>query len=238
MMIETRLIEEKIGRLFSVKKPFSEHLSKWEDNLLPDKYDHNSFEYSGQPSKEEFQMALNYQRELGANFIKLEGDEPLADSFELEAGITATMVLTDSDTKWKTNDALIFKTPPISELQELEVKHYGSVYGEDFCIRNMARLYDQLEYHGAYLGNKLVGVCHSYTADKITCIDGLLVDDDYRKQYVATSLISHIKENYPDTALMLHADIDDTPKDMYLKMGFGIVDKLYEYSCQDISKIE
>ena len=233
---KTRLVEEKMARLFSEKRKFSEHLFKWEDNLLPDKYDHNSFEYSGQPSKEEFQMALNYQRELGANFIKLEGDEPLADSFELEAGIIATMVLTDSNTKWKTNDALIFKTPPISELQELEVKHYGSVYGEDFCRRNMDRQYDKFKYHGAYLGNELVGVCHSYTADIITCIDGLLVDDNYRKQYVATSLISHIRDEHPDTALMLHADVDDTPKDMYLKMGFEIVDKLYEYSCQDISK--
>ena len=219
-MIETRIIEEKLGRLFSVKKPFSEHLSKWEDNLLPDKYDHNSFEYYGQPTNEEFQMALNYQRELGANFIKFEGDEPLADSFGLQAGITVTMVLTDSNIKWKANDALIFKTPSIDELQELEVKHYGSVYGEDFCRRNIARLYDKLEYHGAYLGNKLVGACHSYTADGITCIDGLLVDDNHRKQYVATSLISHIREKYPNTSMMLHADIDDTPKDMYLKMGF------------------
>ena len=237
-MIETRVIEEKMGRLFSVKKPFSEHLSKWEDHLLPDKYDHNCFEYHGQPTEEEFQMALHYQRELGVAFIKLEGDAPLVDSFGLEAEITATMVFTDSDTTWKTNDALVFKTPPISELQELEVKHYGSVYGEDFCIRNMARLYDKLEYQGAYIGNQLVGVCYSYTADGITCMDGLLVDDKHRKQYVATSLIAHIKEKHPDAALMLHADMDDTPKDMYLKMGFKIVDKLYEYSCQDLSKIE
>ncbi len=183
-------------------------------------------------------MALHYQRELGVAFIKLEGDAPLVDSFGLEAEITATMVFTDSDTTWKTNDALVFKTPPISELQELEVKHYGSVYGEDFCIRNMARLYDKLEYQGAYIGNQLVGVCYSYTADGITCMDGLLVDDKHRKQYVATSLIAHIKEKHPDAALMLHADMDDTPKDMYLKMGFKIVDKLYEYSCQDLSKIE
>ena len=237
-MMETRVIEEKMSRLFCEKKPFSEHLSKWEDNLLPDKYDNNYFEYTGQPTKQEFEMALNYQRKLNATFIKLEGDKPLTDSFGLDEEITATMLLTNKDIKWKRNDNIVFKTPLLLQLQELEVKHYGSIYGEDFCIRNMARLYDKLEYHGAYINEVLVGAFYSYTTDGVTCIDGLLVDDNYRKQYVATSLIAHIKEKYPDTTLMLHADIDDTPKDMYLKMDFEIVDKVYEYTCQDISKIK
>ena len=35
---------------------------------------------------------------------------------------------------------------------------------------------------------------------------------------------------HPDDTLFLHADEDDTPKDMYLKMGFEIVDRLYEYT--------
>jgi len=236
-MIETRTIEEKMGRLFSEKKTFSEHLSKWEDYLLLDKYDHNCFEYSGQPSEEEFRRALRYQKDLGVNFIKLEGDSPLADSFGLEEGVTATMVLNDCDVKWKTNNALIFETPSVTAAEEIEVKHYGSIYGEDFSRRNIRRLFEKLEYYGAYLDERLVGICYSYTADGMTCIDGLLVDSKYRNQYVATSLIQHILAVYPDTKLMLHAEVDDSPKDMYLKMGFKIVDKLYEYSCTDISII-
>ncbi len=54
----TRLVEEKMARIFSEKKRFSDHLYKWEDSLLPDKYDHNCFEYTGQPTKEEYQKAL------------------------------------------------------------------------------------------------------------------------------------------------------------------------------------
>lgn len=42
-----------------------------------------------------------------------------------------------------------------------------------------------------------------------------------------------VEDEYPDTRLFLHADDDDTPKEMYLKMGFEIVDRLYEYSCTD-----
>ena len=236
IMIETRIIEEKIRQLFSVKKPFSEHFSKWEDDLLPDKYDHNCFEYSAQPSKEEFRKALDYQKNLGASFIKLEGDAPLDDDFGLEKSITATMVLKNKACQWKQNSDLVFRAPTLPELTDIEVKHYGKVYGEDFCRRNMARLFDKFTYHGAYIGNHLVGACYSYTDDNMTCIDGLIVDEDFRKQYIATSLIAHIKELHPNDTLLLHADMEDTPKDMYIKMGFEIVDKLYEYSCQDLSK--
>ena len=214
VMKDTSIVEEKLSRLFSVKKPFSEHLAKWEDDLLPGKYDHNYFEYSGQPTKEEFE------------------------AFELEAGVTVTMVLTDQNAEWKTNDSLSFRTPSVAELEAIELKHYGSVYGESFTVRNVRRLYEKLEYHGAYLDDKLVGSCYSFSADGMTCIDGLLVDDEYRKQYVGTSLLAHIQKLYPGTTLFLHADIDDTPKDMYLKMGFEITDYVYEYSCTDLSTVE
>ena len=43
MKEKTRRIEESRARLFSIRKPFSEHFVKWEDSLLPDKYDHNCF---------------------------------------------------------------------------------------------------------------------------------------------------------------------------------------------------
>ena len=42
--------------------------------------------------------------------------------------------------------------------------------------------------------------------------------------------VAHIRDMHPEDTLLLHADEDDTPKDMYLKMGFDIVDRLYEYT--------
>ena len=234
-MVETRKVEEKMAGLFSTKRPFSAHLFKWEDPLLPDKYDHNCFEYSGQPSREELEEAIRYQRSIGAAFIKLEGDEPLLDSFGLELSITLTMVLRSAGQGWKTNPALVFHAPSLSELEdmedllELERKVFGPVYGEDFTHRNIRRLYEKLTFHGAYLDGKLVGAGYSFSDSGFTCIDGLIVDTAYRKRCVATSLIKHIKESCPDTILFLHADDDDSPKDMYLKMGFEISDRLYEY---------
>ena len=235
-MIPTRETEEKLARLFAACRPFSEHLAKWEDPALPDKYDHNCFEYTGQPSKAEFEQALDYQKKLGASFIKLEGNEPLTDRFELEEGVTLTMVLKTAEEFRNRNRELTFRKPALSEVEEIEVRHFGPVYGEDFSRRNIRRLYEKLAYHGAYLGETLVGACYSFTSDGLTCIDGLIVDAQYRHRYAATSLLAHIRETYPETTLFLHADQDDTPKDMYRKMGFETVDRLYEYVCTRVEK--
>ncbi|MBR2673837.1 MAG: GNAT family N-acetyltransferase [Mogibacterium sp.] len=83
---------------------------------------------------------------------------------------------------------------------------------------------------------KLVGSGYSFTDSEngLTCIDGIIVDEDYRRQYIATSLIAHIKDTCSGTQLFINTDDEDTPKEMYLKMGFEAVDRLYEYTGTDI----
>ena len=54
-----RSAEEEVAMLFSVRRSFSEHLKRWEDNELPDQYDYNYYEYSAQPTQEEFERALH-----------------------------------------------------------------------------------------------------------------------------------------------------------------------------------
>ncbi len=139
------------------------------------------------------------------------------------------MELKKSSIDWPKNDRLRFATPSIEELEQIEVKHFGPLYGESFTRRNVHRLYEKLQYHGAYIGNKLTASCYSFRLDGMTCIDGLVVDEAFRHQYIATTLIAHIAETNPNNVLFLHADEMDTPKEMYLKMGFEITDRLYEY---------
>ena len=233
MKYRIRKNEEDLIALFSECRPFSEHFFKWEDGLLPDKYDQNFFEYRGQPTREEFAKAIEYQNNIGAGFIKLEGREPLQDSFVLEESVTLTMLLHTKDVNWTTNPDLTFSTPSVKQLEDLDVKHFGTLYGEDFARRNVRRLHEKLTYAGAYLDGLLVGACYCFCKDGLTGIDGLIVDEAYRKRYVATSLIAHVKSRFPDSNLYLHADEDDSPKEMYEKMGFETIDKLYEYLSTD-----
>ena len=69
---------------------------------------------------------------------------------------------------------------------------------------------------------------------------GPLVDEDFRHQYIAMTLMKHIAEKAQERGeiLYLHADSEDTPKELYAKMGFQAVDKLYEYLCTDFSKLK
>ena len=193
------------------------HLIKWEDDILPDKYDQNFFEYRGQPTKEEFAKAIEYQKKIGADFIKLEGREPLQDSFGLEESVTLTMLLRAKDRSWTMNPDLTFGTPSIEQIEELDVKHFGALYGEDFARRNVRRLYEKLTYSGAYLDGMLVGACYCFCKDGLICIDGLIVDEAYRKRYVATSLIAHVKSRFP-----LRSNVINGPSEPYLAICLPI----------------
>ena len=240
-LIETepsiRGTEEDMAMLFSVKRSFSDHLKRWEDNELPDKYDHNSFEYSAQPTQEEFEQALAFQKERGDTFIKLEGDFPLENGFGLPADVTLTMQLSGSTDGWTVNDEIEIRKPGYKDLMAIERKHFGPLYGEDFTARNADRLFEYLDFRGAYIGEKLVGSYYFYTSNGFTCVDDLIVDEDYRHRYIATTLLKYAVNEAAGNVVFLHADEDDTPREMYEKMGFRVVDRLYEYLCTDLGAL-
>lgn len=240
-MIPTRKIDEQFSALFSIPHPFSEHLTKREDDQLRDKYDHNAFFYSGQPSADEVRAALAYQKERGDTFFKLEGYEPLDNAFGIEKEETLTMVLPRRAdiSGWKTNPEVSIQAPDFDQLEQHELKYYGPLYGNDFTVRNNRRLREKLSYLGAYLNRKLVGSCYVYSTGGYTCMDSLVVDEDYRHRYIATTLIKSIAEQAQRDGciLYLHADPEDTPKEMYARMGFETVDTVYEYLCTDFSNL-
>ena len=233
--VRTREAERQMARLFSSERPFSAHLTKWEDPLLPDKYDFNCFFCSGQPQAEEIAAALRYQKETGAAFLKLESDAPLQNSFGLEQSVTLTMALTAPCDGWNRNPFVTFGRPTLAEAEALEVRHYGPVYGEDFTRRNIRRMYRKLDYHGAYLNGRLAGMCYMFESDGCVCLDGLLTDERSRGKGVATTLLRQLAGQNKDKLFFLHADADDTPRQMYEKLGFCAVDTLYEYLCTDLA---
>jgi GNAT superfamily N-acetyltransferase len=237
MTRRTRAAERAQALLFSSERPFSAHLTKWEDPLLPDKYDHNCFFCNGQPEKEEFAAALAYQRDRGAPFLKLESDAPLQNSFGLEESVTLTMTLRAACDGWRQNPRVTFGTPTLPEAEALEVRHYGPVYGEDFTRCNLRRLFGALTYHGAYLDGRLAGMCYTFEHEGCVCLDGLLTDETCRGQGVATTLLRRLAKQNEGKLLFLHADADDTPRRMYEKLGFCETDKLYEYLCTELGAL-
>lgn len=241
-----RKAEQSFKQLFSQKRAFSEHLEKWQDDDLYDMYDHNQFAtLVDDPTDKELEQAIAYQHQLGRGFLKLDTreklDEVLIKRFSLEECCTETMLLRNKKenmARWKSNhDVIIYDSASgdvLADLLKIDIETFASDYGEDFIRRRDARYVKKamkipgFHYYVAYLDGKPAGACYAYAIDGYVVMDALVVREAFRKRYVATTLMKHIASQFKEE-MFLHADADDTPKEMYRKMGFETVDELYEY---------
>ena len=241
-----RKAERSFKMLFSQKCAFSEHLEKWQDDDLYDMYDHNQFvPLLDDPTDKELEQAIAYQHQLGRGFLKLDTreklDEALTERFSLEKCCTETMLLRNKQKNieaWKCNPDVIIhdsaSSDVLADLLQIDIETFASDYGEDFIRRRDARYVKKametpgFHYYVAYLDRKVAGSCYAYAIDGYVVMDALVVREAFRKRYVATTLMKHIASQFKEE-MFLHADADDTPKEMYRKMGFETVDELYEY---------
>lgn len=241
-----RKAERSFKMLFSQKCVFSEHLEKWQDDDLYDMYDHNQFvPLLDDPTDKELEKAVAYQRQLGRGFLKIDTreklDEALTERFSLEECCTETMLLRNKQKNieaWKCNPDVVIhdsaSSDVLADLLQIDIETFASDYGEDFIRRRDARYVKKVmetpgfHYYVAYLDGKVAGSCYACAIDGYVVMDALVVREAFRKRYVATTLMKHIASQFKEE-LFLHADADDTPKEMYGKMGFETVDELYEY---------
>ena len=241
-----RKAERSFKMLFSQKCAFSEHLEKWQDDDLYDMYDHNQFvPLLDDPTDKELEQAIAYQHQLGRGFLKLDTreklDEALTERFSLEKCCTETMLLRNKKenmARWKSNPDVIIhdsaSSDVLADLLQIDIETFASDYGEDFIRRRDARYVKKametpgFHYYVAYLDRKVAGSCYACAIDGYVVMDALVVREAFRKRYVATTLMKHIASQFKEE-MFLHADADDTPKEMYRKMGFETVDELYEY---------
>ena len=241
-----RKAERSFKMLFSQKCAFSEHLEKWQDDDLYDMYDHNQFvPLLDDPTDKELEQAIAYQHQLGRGFLKLDTreklDEALTERFSLEKCCTETMLLRNKQKNieaWTCNSDVIIhdsaSSDVLADLLQIDIETFASDYGEDFIRRRDARYVKKametqgFHYYVAYLDRKPAGSCYAYAIDGYVVMDALVVREAFRKRYVATTLMKHIASQFKEE-MFLHADADDTPKEMYRKMGFETVDELYEY---------
>ena len=241
-----RKAERSFKMLFSQKCAFSEHLEKWQDDDLYDMYDHNQFvPLLDDPTDKELEQAIAYQHQLGRGFLKLDTreklDESLTERFSLEECCTETMLLRNKQKNieaWKCNPDVIIhdsaSSDVLADLLQIDIETFASDYGEDFIRRRDARYVKKametqgFHYYVAYLDRKPAGSCYACAIDGYVVMDALVVREAFRKRYVATTLMKHIASQFKEE-MFLHADADDTPKEMYRKMGFETVDELYEY---------
>lgn len=229
--------EEEFLSLFATKKVISRNLYRYEDDIIFDMYDHNYFVYNEKTSLEELLNAQSLQYSRHNDYLKFMADEKMNTDYiktmKLQESCFLTMLFKGNVEQLAINEKVQIKDITLRDLNNIEVKHYGKNYGEAFCKRRnkeylkKAKELDNFNYYGTYLENKIVGSAYAYTFGDYTCIDSLLVDRYYRHRKIATTLLKYMI--IQNKNVYLHADEDDTPKNMYEKMGFVTVKRTYEY---------
>lgn len=217
-------VESAYENLFMSTIKFSSHLIKCSDEKVKDKYDHNSFIYLEGVTDKEIELAINDQKDKGFKFIKFRGNYKLNLKNFIDDS-NYLMLYSPNKNKKYLKKGYSIKSPTYNEILNIELKHYGKKYGSDFIIRSLNEEFNKLVFHGLYFKSLLVGYCYTFSYKGYTMLDGLLIDEKYRHQGLATMLLKYLSNSHT----YLHAYIKDSVVSLYKKLGFKIVDIRYEY---------
>lgn len=227
--------------LFQAK--FEHHtyrLDRWYSDLRPDQMNNNFFLPTAAPTCEDIDTAIDLQKKRGLKYVMLRMaqpmDEDLQAMFSFEEDVTYVMaLLKNSSYFWKENSQIEIRDIQTSDISAdlLDVSGVPEQY-RTAAYRNMQLVLNTAkenpDYHWlcAYKDGRRVGSVYALYHQGFVEMDDLWVEEEYRNQYIATTLMKYIVNQYRGT-VYLHASASATPKDMYARMGFEIVETVYDY---------
>ena len=242
-VLKIRECEDHWRELFAGKLPFQEGIMRWHNENMNDQYTTNTFFTEQELQREDLQEAESYQREQELFFLQLMCRKPmkpeLVQEFSLREELVLTMKLQDVSSCWKENAKVLIKDVQKEAIEKDIISFHlrqeaealkQSDYAKRQILQDMDAAKKHPEYHwlAAYLEDKVVGICHVLCYSDCVEIDDLVVDEAFRKQYIATTILKYAAENF-EGIKYLHADAEGTAKQMYEKLGFVTVDYCWEY---------
>lgn len=220
--------------------PFNESMDRWHSDERPGQENNNFFAVRGRLTSRDIQAAVDFQKRRGLHYVMLRSPEPLPEKLVEEFGLEQEKLLVmalekDGSGEWKENPDLEIRdiqthdiTADLLDVSDVPTQYQAQALQNMQMVLEVAR--DHPEYHWlhGYMDGKKVASAYALCYDGCTEMDDLWVEEDFRNQYIATTLMKHIARNLGGT-FYLHADAARTPKDMYAKMGFGTVETTYDY---------
>nr|WP_281419804.1 GNAT family N-acetyltransferase [Evansella tamaricis] len=115
---------------------------------------------------------------------------------------------------------------------DLNYKH-SLDYGKNYADQKRELLKRQLKDTKhvkvlAYYEGEPAGYVHLIQSDDTVEIDDLHVDDEFQKKGIGSALQQFVMSNYPEKIVILIADGEDTPREMYQKQNYQYVGLRYE----------
>ena len=218
---------------------------------MSDMYDHNYLHIKGAPTLDDLlriiagEIKLNREENLG--FCKITMDvmqhatslKEYDDKLQIEH--YGQYVFTPAEPpgwplKAECEIRKIADPAMVEDLVYLDTTQYSGVCGEDFCIRRAkyrGRVYlsnASIESYICYYQGEPAGNCDLFLYDGTAKIEDFTVLSKYRHQGLGTAILKHlICAAFAKGARMIYltTDEDDTPKEMYVKLGFEKVSDSY-----------
>lgn len=219
---------------------YNGHLDRWYSDLRPDQMNNNFFVPMAVLTYEDIDTTIDLQKKRGLNYVMLRMTKPMdsemQELFSFEEDITYVMaLLRNTSSTWKQNSSIVIRDIQTSDISAdlLDVSSVPEPYRAS-AFRNMQLVLkvakEDSDYHWlcAYQDNQRVGTVYALCYDGCVEMDDLWVEEEHRNQYIATTLMKYIAQQYGGL-LYLHASANATPKDMYARMGFEIVETIYDY---------
>lgn len=241
--------EDSYVRCFSTTLE-NQDIIRYRDNQLRDMYMHNFTYLKSGLNKEKLNQLISEEihiaRQENIDFCRITMDEVLymsyldALNFKIEREHNGAYVyIPMKSPEWNIIDGYdiikVSNSNMIEDIISMDLIHDSVSCGEDFCHRRPRRkgivyLSDQtLDSYIIYLNGIPVGKCDLFLYNGIAKIEDFSILPNYQHKKVGTTILKYLI----DISLMqgantiyLIADEDDTPKEMYEKLGFK---RVYDY---------
>ncbi len=218
------------------KKEINKDYIKYFDDLQPDKYYANFYKVLN-PSKELISELKNKKfREVFSFMSNKELDDLLDFKYEkdslfyMHSSIFNLKPLKDNDF-----DIRLLDNSYLDKIYDYDY-NASLIFGEEFAKGDAKRLSEniknkELNYFGAFKDNELVGQILTYVKGDSLLVEGVDVKEEFKHKGYCSALFKYILNYYKNDIkeVMLIADRNDTVWQMYLDMGFDIIDSTYFY---------
>jgi spore maturation protein CgeE len=250
MVNEIRRCERAYTGCFS--EPFeNDRVIRYRNTVMSDMYDHNCSRIKGTPSLDELlrivaeEIRLNREENLG--FCKITMDDMQHEKGlkefdgKLQIEHYGQYVFTpakppEGPLKTECEIRKIADASMVEDLVYLDRTQYSDACGEDFCIRRARYrgwVYlsnNSIESYICYYKGEPAGNCDLFSYNGTAKIEDFTVLPKYQRQGLGTAILKHlICAAFAKGARIIYltTDEDDTPKEMYMKLGFEKVSDSY-----------
>lgn len=224
----------------AVKEQFNDNLYRWYSGVRPDHYNSNFFTPISDLTRMDVLAAVAFQKHRGINEVMFSTNYPVDlsimdgyDCVEYSAHVMA--MLSDRSHLWQTNEGVEIRdiqthdiSADILDVSDVPQQHQEAAYRNMKMVLEVAKTHPEYHWLCAYKDGKRVGTAYAVEHNGFVEMDDLWVAEEYRHQRIATTIMKHIVDHFGGI-VYLHATANATSKDMYAKMGFEIVETVYEY---------